>query len=178
MTELPTPVVVAFVVLAVIAVVHTVILAGLLRMVSHLYGAVLPGQGPATDYAGKEAPLFVAESLTGSVIDSATFTDRMTALLFVAPSCEGCEATLDELEVVRARAAGNVFVVCTGGAEDCTSLVEKLQPVEVIHDRDGRIRRLFEVKKTPTAVLIGKGGRIQSYGEPDRGELQTLVNQA
>jgi AhpC/TSA family len=176
--ELPTPLVLLLVLLAALVGLHSLLLIGVIRMLAQVYEAVFPGQGPPADYAGKEAPSFAANTIAGVGVDSSSFRGRLTALLFVSPLCESCAATLEELEAVRLRAAGNVYVVCSGDLVECKALGEKLRPVEIIHDRHGDLRTLFEIRRTPTAVLIGKSGRIQSVGEPHRGELQAVLDEA
>jgi hypothetical protein len=177
MTGLDLPVSLAVGVLAVVVILDTVVLMGVVRMVVQLYRAVSPDADPAAPASRKPAPAFVARAIDGSLVDSANFVGHITALLFVSPTCASCMTTLDQLAVVKRRAAGNVVLVCDGDTSECRALADTYAPVQVVHDADRRIRHLFDVTRFPIAVLIGVDGKIRSYGEPSAGDLQDVIEQ-
>lgn len=177
MTGLELPVWLAFGVLAVVVILDTIVLMGVVRMVVQLYRAVSPDADPAAPTSRKTAPAFVARAIDGSVVDSAQFIGRITALLFVSPTCASCMTTLDQLAVVKRRAAGNVFLVCDGDVSECRALADTYAPVQLVHDADRQIRHLFDVTRFPMAVLIGVDGKIRSYGEPSPADLQDVIEQ-
>jgi len=164
-------------ILAALSVMNAVVLIGLVRIVAQLYQAVLPNSNPLDGGVRKEAPAFIAKSMTGSVVDSAGFRGRLTALLFISPTCASCVATLEQLAIVGARAAGNVVLVCDGTSEECEALADRFAPIELIHDDDRRIRRLYGVTRYPMSVLIGVDGRIRSYGQPAAEDIRAVVDQ-
>lgn len=176
--DIPTPLLFVIALLALLVIIHSLVLIGLVRMVSQLYRTVLPEADPSGGPAGQALPAFVAQSLSGNIVDSAAFKGRLTALLFVSPSCASCMTTLDELEFIRAKAAGHVVVVCEGELDECSAIWKRFEPIELLHDDDRRIRKMLGVTRWPTAVLVGADGRIKSFGEPVRGELESLVNES
>jgi hypothetical protein len=177
MTGLELPVWLAFGALTVVVILNTIVLIGVVRMVVQLYRAVAPAEDPAAPSSRKLAPTFVARALDGSVVDSARFLGRITALLFVSPTCASCMTTLEQLAVVKRRAAGNVVLVCDGDASECRALADTYAPVQVVHDVDRRVRHLYDITRFPMAVLIGIDGKIRSYGEPSPADLQDVVDQ-
>ncbi len=164
-------------ILGALSVTNAVVLIGLVRMVAQLYRAELPNSSVLDVEGRKEAPPFIAKSMTGSVVDSAGFRGRLTALLFISPTCATCVATLEQLAIVGSRAAGNVVLVCDGTGEECEALAERFAPIELIHDDDRRIRRLYGVTQYPMSVLIGVDGRIRSYGQPAASDIRAAVDQ-
>lgn len=152
----------------ILVIAQSLILLGVVRMVYQLQHTGTPdGQLER----GREAPQFSTVDLAGAPISSADFAGRTTALLFVSPACPSCAATLAEMDALRYKAEGNVVVVCRSERGDCAHLVERYGlDVPALADKDDRISRLFGVSSNPTAVLIDAQGRIQSYGQPMRGE--------
>ncbi|HET8629148.1 MAG TPA: redoxin domain-containing protein [Thermomicrobiales bacterium] len=160
----------------VIVILNTLLLLGVVRMVYQLQHS--GGDGKLKP--GEEAPPFRAVDLAGTPVRSADFAGRLTALLFVSPTCPSCTTTLAEMDALRYKAQGNVIVICRAGRDDCARLAARHQlNVPTIADEDEEISRLFDISSVPTAVLINAGGRIQSYGNPMRGEdLEALFSQA
>jgi hypothetical protein len=167
----------AFAVLAVVVILNSIVLMGVVRMVVQLYRVVSPDGDPAAPTSRKDAPAFVARAMDGSLVDSARFVGRITALLFVSPTCTSCMTTLDQVALVKERAAGNLVLVCDGDSSECRALADTYAPVQLVHDADRRIRHLYEVTRFPMAVLIGVDGKIRSYGEPSPADLQDVLEQ-
>jgi hypothetical protein len=177
MTDLELTVWLAFGALAVVVILDTVVLMGVVRMVVQLYRAVSPDADPAAPMSRKLAPAFVAHAMDGSFVDSARFVGRITALLFVSPTCTTCMTTLDQVAVIKKRAAGNLVLICDGDSSECRALADTYAPVQVVHDADRRIRHLYEVTRFPIAVLVGVDGKIRSYGEPSPADLLDVLEQ-
>ena len=79
--------------------------------------------------------------------------------------------TLDELEGLKTKVNGNVVVICVADTEQSRSVAEDYQlSVPVVGDPDEQITKQYDVAGTPTAVLVGKGGRILQYGHPSRAD--------
>lgn len=160
------PFYISYVALWMLVILQSLILLGLVRMVSQLQQS-----SSATDRggmsAGEEAPQFDAVSLSGMPIHSRDFVGRLTALLFVSTTCPACTGILQDMEPVSYKTNGNVIVICKAGHEDCQYLAEfyKLN-VPVVADVDDRLCQLYKISSVPTAVLINANNRIQSYGQP------------
>jgi hypothetical protein len=176
-SSLEMPVWLAFGALTVVVILNSVVLVGLVRMVVQLYRVVSPDADPAAPASRKVAPAFVTRAMDGSLVDSARFVGRITALLFLSPTCSTCMTTLDQVAAIKERAAGNLFLVCDGDASECRALADAYAPVQVVHDADRRIRNLYEVTRFPVAVLIGVDGKIRSYGEPSPAYFQDVLEQ-
>lgn len=163
----------------VLVVLQSLVLLGLLRTVYRSNAEPALERPEATNgyLIGEPAPEFTAVDVTGARIDETALAGRLTALLFVSPDCLTCTATLDELEALNAKVKGNVMVVCRGTRAECVKLGELYGlKVPVILDEDREVSERFDVRATPTAVLVGRNGRIQTYGQPMRAEeLEALV---
>ena len=165
---------ISYAVLWVLVIFQSLVLLGLTRTVYRADAGPAPA-APAvgdSDLVGQLAPEFTARDVAGDVLDNGLLAGRASALLFVTPDCTSCIATLDEVEALRAKVDGNVIVVCRAGPDECARLRETygLDSVPVIVDDDLEVSNLFDVHVAPTAVLVSANGRIQTYGQPMRGE--------
>lgn len=159
----------------VLVIVQGLVLLGLTRA---LYGLQQNGGGGGHNttsdserLAGQRAPEFVAVDVFGRPVASSDLWGKLTAMLFVSPLCSNCAVTLEELEGLKAKVDGNVVVVCLADTEQCRGVAEDYQlTVPVVADPDERITKLYDVVTTPTAVLVGKGGRVLQYGRPGRAD--------
>jgi peroxiredoxin len=162
----------------ILVIMQSLVLLGVVRMVYQTQQT-----GLTTGHlqsSGEEAPRFSAVDLSGTLIGNTNLTGHPRALLFVSPGCSSCTATLAEMEALRHKAEDHVVVICQAEREDCIRLAEEQQiSVPIVADGDERISRLFKVSSVPTAVLIDENNRIQSYGQPKRGEeLRKMFEQA
>lgn len=160
----------------VLVVLQGLILLGLTRALHQLQqngGGGGGGNEPSASerLVGQRAPEFVAADVFGRPVASGDLWGRLTAILFVSPLCASCAVTLDELEGLKTKVNGNVVVVCLADTDECRAVAEDYQlSVPVLADPDERITKLYDVHGTPTAVLVGKGGRILQYGRPGRAD--------
>lgn len=150
----------------ILVIVQSLILLGLVRIVYQLQrnGAT------ASLTEGQEAPKFSAVSLAGAPIRGMDMAGRMTALLFVSPTCSACKITLaDDMDYLRYKAQGNVILICRAGRDDCVRLVKEYKiDLPTVADEDDQLSQLFGIYSVPTAVLINENNRIQSIGQPKR----------
>ncbi len=156
---------------------QSLILLGLVRMVAQLQQT----RATASLSEGQEAPPFNAVSLSGASINSKDFVGRLTALLFISPNCQSCAETLNgDMDYLLYKSQGNVIVICRAGREDCARLAEPYKlNMPIVADEDDRISRLYAVSSVPMAVIINANNRIQSYGQPKRGEeLEEMFEKA
>ena len=165
---------ISYAVLWVLVVFQSLVLLGLVRTVYRADAEPAPATpaGGDGELVGQLAPQFTARDVSGASLDNGVLAGRPSALLFVTPDCTSCIATLDEVEALRAKVDGNVIVVCRAGQDECAQLraTYGLDSVPVIVDEDLEISALFDVHVAPTAVLLSASGRIQTYGQPMRGE--------
>lgn len=168
---------VSFAALWILVILHSLILVGVVRIVYQLQQTGIATG--SSNWPGKEAPAFTAVDLSGEAISNADFAGRLTALLFVSPNCSSCMTTLEDMEYLNYKARGNVIMICRASQEDCARLVERYKAtVRVVPDEDDHIGRLYGISSVPTAVLIDASNRIQSYGRPDREELEKVLEPA
>jgi peroxiredoxin len=118
---------------------------------------------------GRTAPDFVGVDTRGTTFDSRERHDRLRALLFVSPSCDGCSVTLDELSALETKAHGELVVVCRGAEDACRRRAATYElEMPVLIDYDQEISDLYEITGVPTAVLIDESNRVKSHGQPKR----------
>jgi len=175
-----TPFYISYVALWILVIFQSLILLGLVRMVYQLQqnGATV-GSSDGGMTSGQEAPRFSTVDLSGAPINSTSFAGRLTALLFVSPTCPSCTTTLHEMNALRHKANGNVIVICRAARDDCARLAEAHQlSMPVVADEDDQISRLFGISSVPAAILINANNRIQSYGYPLREELEEVFAKA
>jgi peroxiredoxin len=152
-----------------LAVFQSLVLLGVVRTLYRANAHAVPQASPATNghLIGQPIPKFNALDVFGSPVDEASLAGRLSALLFVSPDCSTCMASLDEVEALKLKVNGSVVVVCRADQDECRELSEAYGlEVPVIVDEDRRVSELFGVQITPTAVLVGRSGRIQTYGHP------------
>jgi len=171
-----TPFYLSYAALWILVILQSLILLGLVRMVAQLQqGGVAGGSRDGGMTSGQAAPPFSTMDLSGAPIDSTRFAGRLTALLFVSPTCSSCTTTLHELNALRDKANGNVIVICRAAHDDCMRLAEVHQlNLPVVADEDEHISQLYGITAVPTAVLINAHHQIQSYGQPEREDLEAV----
>ena len=148
---------------------QSLVLLGVVRTIYRANARPVPPTSPVTNgqLVGQPLPKFTALDVFGSPVDDSSLAGRLSALLFVSPDCSTCMASLDEVEALKLKTSGSVVVVCRAGQGECKELSEAYGlEVPVIVDEDRRVSELFGVQVTPTAVLVGRSGRIQTYGHP------------
>jgi peroxiredoxin len=150
-----------------IVIFQSLVVIGLVRA---LYDRRTPEAPTATEssgMAGETLPDFTVDDVFGAPIESRSLLGRPTALLFVSPDCESCAVTLQELDALVRRMDGNVVVFCRSDPSRCRSMAHHYGlGVPVACDEDRAVGDLLRVSATPTAVLVGADGRIESYGHP------------
>jgi peroxiredoxin len=97
------------------------------------------------------------------------------AVLFVSPSCTSCYTTVAELKALGLKAEGRLLMVCRGSAAECAGFVEREAiDFNTLADIDDRISQAYAVTVVPIAVLVDADGHIQTYGYPEREQLQAV----
>lgn len=171
---------IAFGLLWVLVIFHTLILLGLTRAMSRMQAT---GEHEAADDGGmhgKPLPAFSEVALSGETVDNESIAGRLTALLFVSPECSTCSVTLDELQALSVKTSGSIVLFCRSDRRRCRELADTYRiRLPVIVDADLELSRRFGVAGTPTAILVGPDGKVQTYGQPMSGEdLQSALSSA
>jgi peroxiredoxin len=168
------PFVLSYVALWILVVLQGLVLLGLARVVHRLQqdgDAFATAPLDSERLGGQEAPRISGTDVFGAPVDSADFAGRLAAVLFVSPSCSSCTVTLDELHALEGKVEGNLLLVCHGDTEECQRLARDYHiTLPVMADVDQQIGKRYDVAGVPTAVLIGRSGRIMRYGHPERAE--------
>lgn len=153
---------VSYITLWVLVVIQFAILLGVIHVIAQIQRN--PGNG---NWIGREVSAFSAADVEGVEFTEQNLGGRIAALLFVSPTCGTCTASLTELQVVNAKAPGNVFVICQAGTYDCSLVAEQYgSGLRVIVDSERTISQLFGITTVPTAVLVDERRVIRSYGQP------------
>lgn len=160
---------------------QTVLLIGVVRALHTLQLRSASGGTPISrgHLQGQEMPSFEHADIEGNLIRSDELLGQPLALLFVSPSCRSCTLTLDEMDMLAQKVAGNIVLVCRSSEDECRRLAASYAlKTRVISDGDNLVSNLFEVDSVPTAVLVDEDGRISSYGHPMRAEeLADMMNE-
>ena len=158
---------------------QSLVLVGLVRAVGSSARAAIAPPTASTLMLNRTAPTFEAVDVLGEPAGSVEFAGRRTALLFVSRGCPACTLTLEEMSALKAKAGDSVVVICQSSREECLDLVQEHElDVPVIAAEDLEISRRFEIGPVPMAVLIGRDGRIRSYGHPERDSVAEEVAEA
>lgn len=154
---------------------HSLIILGLVRTVYSLQrGAVEVAGYPLV---GHTAPEFEAVDTTGATFNSSRLRGRPRSLLFVSTTCTSCITTLDELRALRSKVDGGaVLLICRDARSNCSRLAERYEfSGPILVDEHHRISELYGVSSVPTAVLVDRENRVQTYGSPRREDFERLL---
>ncbi len=128
---------------------------------------------------GRVAPDFELEDLDGrSVGLPALLGPRPVLLAFVDPDCRPCRALLPDLK--RWQEEGELSIVPVSRGSRSANLQElgSQALTGVLLQRDGEVAGAYEIKATPSAVLIGRDGRIASSVAAGPDAISELVARA
>jgi peroxiredoxin len=165
-TDISIPFFISYIGLWILVIFQAVVLLGLVPIIYRLQQ-----RGIGVPLAeGQEAPRFSTVTISGTPIQSEDFRGRMTALLFVSPTCSSCAEALapTNLDYMRYKSnQGNLIIVCRSGREDCMGLARQYElDVPIIADEDEHISHLYNIESVPSAVIIDRENRIKSHGQP------------
>jgi len=113
---------------------------------------------------GDFAPEFTVTDAAGRIIKSSDFLGHDTALLFWNPECPFCQQMSDDLiswEENPPKHAPRLVIVATGEA-DRFEADSKRFTSRYVRDLNSEIGLSFGTNVTPSAVIIGRDGRIAS----------------
>jgi hypothetical protein len=127
----------------------------------------------ANTHVSGPAPQFAASVLGAEkTVTPVDLAGQDTLLVFIRP--EDAAHELDKQLRTSAhalwhKASGNLYIVCSGNAEECRQLLPELQfsekvNIPVLLDHDGAMARSFQVTSTPMAFRLDAEARIVGSG--------------
>ena len=110
---------------------------------------------------GKLAPYFERESVAHGTVSNRDFSGEPYVLFFGDPGCSACDMMYHVLQE-----ADQKIDILYIGAGDSLRLVQKADSLgfrfPIVYDPLNGVREVFGVDATPTSIVIGPGGRVES----------------
>jgi peroxiredoxin len=134
---------------------------------------------------GSEAPDFSLSGLHGETLtlDALRSSDKPVMLLFTDPGCGPCNALLPEVGRWQEEHAHKLTLalISRGDVEENKTKAQEHGLTNVLLQKDWEVSEAYEVRGTPSAVLIGPDGKIASpvagVAEGIRGLLSYAVGE-
>jgi thiol-disulfide isomerase/thioredoxin len=134
---------------------------------------------PAGLPIGRVAPSFEVEQLDGRAATlSGLLDDRMLLLAFVDPECAPCRTLLPDLADWQRSGDLKVVPISRGTPSANRREMQRTPLRDVGLQKDGEVATAFEIKGTPSAVLIAPDGRIASPIAAGPDAIRELVARA
>src|SRR5215212_2255168 len=115
---------------------------------------------------GSEAPQFSLSGIYGETLtlDALRSSGKTVMLLFTDPGCGPCNALLPEVGRWQEEHANrlSLSLVSRGGVEENKTKAQEHALENVVLQKDWEVSESYEVKGTPSAVLISPEGKIAS----------------
>jgi thiol-disulfide isomerase/thioredoxin len=139
--------------------------------------------GASEDPGHVRAPGFTEQTLQGSAarFDPSTLR-KPTLFAFWASWCTSCRRELPNLIALYEGHRGQLDVIGVNVDKDMTKAIEFAAtaniPYESVLDPDLRISDLFDVRKTPTFILVDKNGLIAFTSDELDADLLAAIDHA
>lgn len=165
---------IAFVLQWIVLLIFAVLIVGVLRSLNYIQGNI----HAVTHYAsrfeqGDRISHFELPNLEGlPVVSKALFdTSQRTLLLFLSPSCRGCDAVIEDLtnlvksEHGLSKLGWSIVVVYTGPYVSRKAVEEHINPsllnrVTVVVDEKGLIAQQYDLRVFPVGIAVDHLGRV------------------
>lgn len=171
----------AYAALAMLVVLLTVLVLGLIRRSALLIERVEARLAHADDTAipglatGEVVPGFSARSVDGELVTNHDLDGSLSIVLFLSASCVACQKLNDDLVSGSAPQVGARLIVVTDDPHQARAFAETSH-VEVLLRGDGAVARAFESSATPQAFVIDESRRVLASGTPnDWQQLRQLL---
>ncbi len=139
---------------------------GIRTTLRHLTRPTSPSPRQAGLPIGAQAPRFDLPALDGSTVslDSLRAGARSALLIFASPACEPCTALMPTVVSLLDGAEPHlsVAVIVSGDRQSSRHLIGNWPIPNVACDEKAHAARLFRIRGTPTAVLVGSDGTVAS----------------
>lgn len=127
---------------------------------------------------GTVAPTFDAETLAGGRISLAELhADTPALLVFASPWCGSCSEVFPSIrrwqQTLQAKL--QIAVISAGEARDNTELQERYGLRNVLLPEGREVMDAYRIRATPTALLIGRDGRVISKAAESVFAIEPLV---
>lgn len=162
------------------AAVRTLLLGSMLVMTTHA-----PSWGFGADFlVGSRAPEFALRDMQGNYVSVTALRGKVIVLNFWATWCPPCKVEIPGLEALNRKYGARglaVVAVSTDSSEKGIRKFLRETPLSyrVVHDRDGKISRLYGVYSLPTTFIIDRSGVVirhfmgeQNWNSP---EMRALI---
>ncbi len=128
---------------------------------------------------GTAAPDFELPSLSGESRSLQSLRDegRKVLLIFSSPYCDPCAALLPDLIgwMREEESLPNIVLISRGSANDNLAKLKGLEPSRVLLQRGFEVSDAYDSISTPTGVLVGGDGLIQSGLAVGRDAIRELM---
>lgn len=129
---------------------------------------------------GASAPDFELPAITGERRSLRSLRDRGSdvLLIFTSPYCHSCEALAPNLVRWSRELQGlpKVVMISRGPARENLAKLKEFAPSWVLLQRDSEVSEAYDVNSTPSAVLVGSDGTIQSELVVGGPEIRKLLS--
>ena len=117
-------------------------------------------------HIGAPAPEFELPTITGEKcsLQSLQERGRDILLIFSSPFCAPCEGLASNLVRWKQEMEGlpKIILISRGSVRDNLAKLKGFEPSRVLLQRDSEVAEAYDCNATPTAVLVGEDGLIQS----------------
>lgn len=128
---------------------------------------------------GTPAPEFELVSLTGETCSLQTLRDggRNVLLVFSSPYCDPCAALVPQLLrwMREMENLPNIVLISRGSPKDNLAKLKGFEPSRVLLQRTFEVSDAYDNISTPSGVLVGSDGRIQSGLSVGRDAIHQLL---
>jgi thiol-disulfide isomerase/thioredoxin len=128
---------------------------------------------------GTTAPDFELPSLSGEThsLQSLRNDGRKVLLIFSSPYCDPCAAMVPVLIrwMREEENLPNIILITRGSAKDNLVKLKGFEPSRVLLQRGFEVSDAYDSLSTPTGVLVGGDGRIQSGLAVGRDAIRELM---
>jgi peroxiredoxin len=114
-----------------------------------------------------KAPDFTLKDMNGKNVSLNNFKGKNVLLYFTTTWCPYCKREVPELKEMHQKYKGKLEIMAIDMNESKTkvsSYIEKYQiPYTTLLDSEGKVAVDYSIRGVPTAVLVGKDGRVFCY---------------
>lgn len=142
-------------------------------------------EGESAPVAGKIAPNFKLEDISGRVYELQDYAGNIVLLNFWATWCAPCRLEMPLLEETSQALANENFIVLAVNLQESVAEVEEFVneiglTFPVLLDSDGTVSELYRIIGYPSSIVIDSTGRIQTIhiGIISETQLQDYLLQA
>lgn len=134
--------------------------------------------------AGRTAAVFELSDLQGVTRRSGEFKGKVVLLDFWASWCIPCRIDLPRVEALHRELSAQGLVVLgvnDEAPEKASAFVEERGfTFPTLADAEGELFRAYEIRTIPTAVIVGRDGKVSSYlvGSHSAEELRAAIREA